>query len=187
LLFRTDTNLILQAAYFLLLYIGLAQYGIAQSNFSFELITVEERANFGDVRSLYVDKSGIIWMGVFGKGLAYYDGKKVIRLSLAGEGDFALNRSIFTAGTDRLYLNYGHLVKCFDPIKQQVIDTVEITERSTFELLSFSKVGSENFLWAASPFKGKSTTEGAMSFHIYLSKKRSAIQTDHTTAIAYLW
>ena len=83
----------------LLFAFGISLSLVAQANCSYEMVTFNERAYFGDVPNLYQDTSGIIWMGVRGKGLAYYDGKKANLLNLPGQSAFTMRRTIFTAGT----------------------------------------------------------------------------------------
>jgi signal transduction histidine kinase/CheY-like chemotaxis protein/streptogramin lyase len=127
----------------------------AQNDYSFELITTEERSNFGDVRDICIDRSGIVWMGVFGKGLAYYDGRKVTRLPLPGDGAFSIRRSIFTEGRDILYLNYGHAIHCFGLLQQRITDSIGLADKDGRpEVLAYARVGDEDWLWAAAPERG---------------------------------
>ena len=76
----------------------------AQENYILDLVTADEHTNFGDVHNLYEDSSGIIWMGIYGKGLAYYNGKDVVRYELENEDKFSSRNDIFISDSNFMYL-----------------------------------------------------------------------------------
>ena len=71
-----------------------AQEGI-YANMKREWITEDIRSNFGNVTDLYEDSLGIIWMGIYGKGLAFYNGQEIRRVPLPEEVIFANQATMF--------------------------------------------------------------------------------------------
>ena len=118
----------------LLFFIGACIKGNTQNsyipNLELEWVTSDIRANFGTVTDLYEDSLGVIWMGVFGKGMAYYDGRKTQRLRLPEEASFANQTQIFYPYRNFIYLNCGRKILVFDPIRKEVIDEIEFESAS---------------------------------------------------------
>jgi signal transduction histidine kinase/DNA-binding response OmpR family regulator len=95
--------------------------------YRFELITQDIRSNFGEVTQIYQDTVGVIWMGIPGKGLAYYDGRNISHYQLEEERTFSLYRPVFHAFNDRLLLNGRDRVYFFDPIQQEIQDSLVLS------------------------------------------------------------
>jgi len=128
-------------------------YVQAQNDYIFELVTLDKRANFGTVYNLYEDPTGIIWMGIHGKGLAYYNGENIVRFPLKNEYKYAINNDIFIAKDQLIYLNDGDGVRIFDPILQDVPVLIPLTEdfqrKGTIKSIGVSKEDEDTFIWAA--------------------------------------
>ncbi|MCB0643224.1 MAG: hypothetical protein KDC44_16360, partial [Phaeodactylibacter sp.] len=146
----------------------------AQEQYTFELINQKSLASFGAIYNLYQDSSGIIWLGHFGKGLSYYNGKKISRFRLPNEGAFADKTSVFEESGGLLYLNYGHVVKCFDPIRQVLVDSISMPQQAIGQapLYAIKVDPSSSDIWAIQvlaeeeqPLQSLSTT-----FEIWHSK-----------------
>lgn len=124
----------------------------AQTKYIFELLTEESKANFGDAHNICQDSAGIIWLGVFGKGLAYYNGKKVQRTLIKDEEEFSNRMDLFAEGEGFLYLNYGDKIKVFDPIEQIIIDSIFVKnkDKNQYELdrLLFIKKENKEIIYA---------------------------------------
>ncbi|MDF1697542.1 MAG: ATP-binding protein [Saprospiraceae bacterium] len=157
----------------------------AQQNFFFDLITSKEAANFGDVNSVSQDASGIIWMGIFGKGLAYYDGLRVKRFVLPKEDHFYHSKPIFCSGGGLIYLNGIEGVQIFDPIRQEIMGQIEVSEikkkGDTFDEMTCTIYKGDTLIWAllngaeyATPTH--SQMKNKSSYSIYLSKNGSSFR-----------
>ena len=80
-----------------------------------EWVTSDVRADFGNVTDLYEDSLGMIWMGIYGKGLAFYNGIHIERLHMPEEATYANQSPIFLPFKDKLYLNCASKILVFDP------------------------------------------------------------------------
>ncbi|MBK8968124.1 MAG: response regulator [Lewinellaceae bacterium] len=118
-----------------------------------EALTADIYSNFGAVKSLYQAPDGLIWIGAYPKGLAYYDGKKITHVPVGREEIFANRREVFIAGDTVLYLNMGQRVAVFSLSLQKI--TAELTlpkGLSTQERilnLSWSNSAEGPLLWAS--------------------------------------
>ena len=128
-------------------------YVQAQNDYIFELVTLDKRANFGTVYNLYEDPAGIIWMGIYGKGLAYYNGEDIVRFPLQDEYKFANSNDIFIAKDQLIYLNDGDGVRIFDPIIQDepihVLLSEDLQKEGTIKSIGVTKEDKDTFIWAA--------------------------------------
>ena len=154
--------------------VGMALPFSAQQNFFFDLVTMEEKANFGFVNSLCQDESGIIWMGIFGKGLAFYDGVSHVRFPLDNEELFANSSSIFTYGDGIIYLNCKDHVQLFDPLGQQVVSTINGQRDHAFDKLVYYSDAQDTLLWAISYLEPR---ENRTQYRIFLSKNKQPFES----------
>ncbi len=150
---------------------------IAQENYLASYLTEEERANFGNVYSLYEDPVGIIWMGVYGKGLAYYDGEKVKRFPLPNEQNFASRDIVFEGFEDKLYLNDGDGIRIFDPIVQDNPKTIALNSEQiqlgSLSGIAVTKNGGDTYVWGALQLNTQDTNP---EYHILISKNHGPFQ-----------
>lgn len=150
---------------------------IAQENYLATYLTEEERANFGNVYSLYEDPIGIIWMGVYGKGLAYYDGEKVKRFPLPNEQNFASRDIVFEGFEDKLYLNDGDGIRIFDPIVQDDPKTIalnsEQVQLGSLSGITVTKNGEDTYVWGALQLNSQGANP---EYHVLISKNYEPFQ-----------
>ncbi|MCB9331863.1 MAG: hypothetical protein H6574_12345 [Lewinellaceae bacterium] len=118
-----------------------------------ETLTADIYSNFGAVKSLYQAPDGLIWIGAYPKGLAYYDGKKITHVPVGREEEiFANQKEIFIPGDTVLYLNMGNSVAVFSLSLQKI--TAELTlpkglsTRERILNLSWSNSAEGPLLWA---------------------------------------
>jgi len=144
---------------------------IAQENYLVSYLTEEERANFGNVYSLYEDPVGIIWVGVYGKGLAYYDGEKVKRFPLPDEQDFASRDIVFEGFEDKLYLNDGDGIRIFDPIVQDDPKTITLNSEQiqlgSLSGITVTKNEEDIYIWGALQLNAQGANP---EYHVLISK-----------------
>ncbi|MEZ4953928.1 MAG: ATP-binding protein [Saprospiraceae bacterium] len=156
-----------------------SSYVHAQTDYTFELITINERANFGDVHTLYQDSAGVIWMGIYGKGLAYYNGKEIHRMQLPGEGDFSQHNDVFVAGGGFIFLNYGHEIKSFDPIKQELVRSIDLPEtlrnKGKISTIAVTEKKDELLVWATLELNNN-TSDNKRDYHLLISKNGEPFQ-----------
>jgi len=157
---------------------------IAQENYLVSYLTEEERANFGNVYSLYEDPVGIIWMGVYGKGLAYYDGEKVKRFPLPNEQDFASRDIVFEGFEGKLYLNDGDGIRIFDPIVQDDPKTItlnsEQVQLGSFSGIAVTKNEEDIYIWGALQLNAQGANP---EYHLLISKNHGPFQQLTTNPI----
>lgn len=153
--------------------LSISHTSFAQQYYTYELVNIEERANFGSVQSLYQDSTGIIWLGHLGRGLEFYNGKKIERFHLENEGAFADKLEVFVEYKGLLYLNYGDEVKVFNPITQELTDSisigVELPEKGEISLM---RVDSSGDIWAIYEFK-KTDVENPQTFYYLLKSTQN--------------
>lgn len=132
-------------------------------------ITKDTRANFGEVNALYEDSLGVIWIGIFGKGLSYFDGKDFYRVSMPDEEVFASHAKCFVKHKNRLYLNSNNYLSVFDPIARKVEAKISFETdagQQINELCFIEKNGVLN-IYTLVPIN---TTENEISYQIYVSE-----------------
>lgn len=151
------------------------------NHYAFELLTENNRTNFGDVHNLYQDSAGVIWLGVYGIGLANYYGDEIKRFYLPNEGKFSQQNNVFIADDNILALNYTDKVCLFDAIKERITDTISIgsSMRVTGSIKStaFYKHNNQNiYLWG-SHSSGVKDSLGIISYRIISSSNKKPFTT----------
>lgn len=161
-------------SYFLIFLLFITKLVSAQDNYVFELVTIRDRANFGDVQSIYEDPKGIIWMGIYGKGLAYYNGQEIIRYFLPKEYNFAKNNDVFIGHDKFIYLNDGFDVRILDPILQDEPEIISIQKEllnlGELKSIAVTKEGDDVYVWGALKLHTQEKT--GTKYHILVSKNR---------------
>ncbi len=144
---------------------------MGQENYVISYLTEKERANFGDIYSLYEDPTGIIWMGIYGKGLAYYDGERVKRFPLPNEQNFANRDVIFEGFEEYIYFNYGNSVHVFDPIAQNIPKIIKLTEtqnkQGQLSSITVTRKGDDIYTWGTLRINSKTAHP---EYHLLISK-----------------
>lgn len=117
-----------------------------------EDVTEDIRANFGPINNLYQDSAGVIWMGVYSKGLAYYCGDRIIRLPLPNEAAISSHNDVFDEYDGNLYLNYNKGVYVFDPIRQVITDSIvldnSLPKSGKIGTIAVGGNATETWIWA---------------------------------------
>ena len=160
-------------------WLGISIHAWAQADYTFELTTIDKRANFGDVHNLYQDSAGVIWVGIYGKGLAYYNGKEIHRMRLPNEGNFSQHNDVFIAKENFIFLNYGNAVKLFDPIRQEIVHTIElnstIKDTGKISSIAVTKKKGELLVWATLELDNNSA-DHKRNYQLLISKNRAPFQ-----------
>jgi len=156
----------------------------SQNNYTISYLTKEERANFGDIYSLYEDPSGIIWMGIYGKGLSYYDGERIKRFILPNEENFASRDVVFEGFEKYIYLNYGNSIHVFDPIRQDISKVLSLTKQQsrlgTLSAISVTRQGDDIYTWGALKLNTQTSNP---EYHLLISKNHGVFRQITTTPI----
>lgn len=152
----------------------------AQEHYTYELLNQESLASFGPVYDLYQDSTGIIWLGHFGKGLSFYNGKKISRFQLKNEGAFASKTNVFIEAGGLLYLNFGDQVKAFDPIRQELVDSVsmptEVKNQPPLSSISIEEISGD--IWAVQILETKTKAANGVytTFDLWRSTKQQPFE-----------
>ena len=175
-------NKILHPFQYVLLFLLVHGNTFAQQDVYITNITREAGINNKRVNSITQDSAGIIWFGIFGEGLATYNGKKIRRVHLENEDRFANRRMMFCADSKLLYLNSRIGLEIFDPIQEEIIDTIPHEDPQSknfgFDKIEFTSYQSDTLIWA---LKNETRTAEmnfysrleSSKFSVYLSKNKS--------------
>lgn len=138
------------------------------------------------MRSITQDSTGRIWLGVFGKGLSYYDGQKIKRVVLEEDGNFSDRPEVFHENNEDLYLNLGTSLKIFNPITETITDSIFIADNNieNGEIKSILFHPSENIIHAIYKIKDSGNTEAEQEYIILHSEKMQTL--DHYLIIVLL-
>ncbi|MEZ4939542.1 MAG: ATP-binding protein [Saprospiraceae bacterium] len=149
----------------------------AQSQYTYELINEETRANFGAVQNLYQDSLGRLWLGHYGKGLELFDGLGIHHIETDVGISFTVRQQVFEAARGKLYLNSGTQIYVFDPLQQQVTDSIPVAlQRQEQEVLDYIDVEeSTGHIWGIQPLSGAPDTR-LRHYQLYFSSGADSLK-----------
>jgi signal transduction histidine kinase/CheY-like chemotaxis protein len=145
--------------YLVLFLLYLPVLGTAQ-HAALERLSDDVRTRLGEGKSIYQAPNGLMWFGMKPGGLHYYNGDAFVHVPLEDEVKFTAREEVFVVGDDILYLNFENQVKVFDPLTQQIVDSIDfgkdILPDGSIMALDYAEVEGEPWLWAALPALQKS-------------------------------
>lgn len=115
-----------------------------------QLVDHSARSSFGAVDQIFQDSLGIIWMGVKGHGLAYYDGRELQKIEVQKDDVFSQNHVVFKGSEERMFMHVGRKVLVFDPIQKAFSDSINLATSigSEWSIVEIFPRPDESEVWA---------------------------------------